>query len=210
MHTDVTNPGRRSFVSAAAWSVPVVALAVAAPSATASTTLSVDLWSTPRLPNETADGQHQSLPYYQGLRTLTFTYTFGNNGPDDLPVGALITIGLPFAAAWDTDSMQVTGDPQGKEPVFASTSTTDISTEDGPSAFRQNWHFVLSAPIPAGTQFNVTFQVDLTTTWNTATNYYRVAAYSNITTGNTGITDTNAGNNSDRSGFAYFNKENIS
>ncbi|MDP3952247.1 hypothetical protein, partial [Microbacterium sp.] len=189
----------------AVWSVPVVAAAVATPLAAASTTLQVDLWSTARLPVD-RDGTHtvdgNTHNYYQGPRTATFTYTFGNDGPDALPAGARIAIGLPFAAIWTTDSLTFT-DQGGYVLDPVGTRTENIAVE--PVAVRQLWDFVLASELASGTFFNVTFTVEMNGTSNTATDFYRVRTTSGFQPG-AGVTDVDLANNSDFSdSYAFFN-----
>ena len=198
---------RRTITKAAVWSVPVVAAAVATPLAAASTTLQVDLWSTARLPIDpdgtlTVDGNTHN--YYQGPRTATFTYTFGNDGPDDLPAGAMITIGLPFAAIWTTDSLTITN-PGGYALAEVDTRTQTID-EGPPRATRQLWDFTLGSPLASGAFFNVTFEVQMNGTSNTATDFYRVRTTSDFRPG-AGATDPDLANNSDFSdSYAFFNR----
>ena len=191
---------------AAAWSVPAVSVATASPVFAASTAKSVDLWSRASEPDQTRDGTHQGADYYAGPRTLTFTYTFGNNGPAVLPAGGIVTIGLPFASIWEASSMEVIADPAGKNPVFASTESEHVA--DDPLMYRRLWHFVLGSPIAAGTSFTLTFRVNLTATDNTATNHYRARDVSDISVGATGMTDTASGNNRDFSEYLFYNNKN--
>lgn len=198
---------RRTITKAAVWSVPVVAAAVAAPLAAASTAPEVDLWSTARLPSapdgtHTVDGNTNS--YYQGPRTATFTYTFGNLGPDALPAGAMITIGLPFAAIWTTNSLTIT-DSAGYALADAGTRTQTIA-EGPPLAVRQLWDFTLASPLASGASFNVDFTAQMNGTSNTATDFYRVRTTSDFRAG-AGVTDTDSANNSDFSdNYAFFNR----
>lgn len=204
---------RRSTLQAAAWSTPALVVALAAPSASASTSnpIVVDLHSTAHIPNEAPNGTHLGYSYYQGARTLTFTFQFGNNGPDELPAGGLVTIGLPFAAIWDTGSMAVIADPNSKMPTAAGTGTMDITADGGPSAFRRLWYFSLGAPVPAGSSFSLTFSVNLTATSNSASNFYRVRPYSDIGIGITSATDFDTSNNADTSDqYVFFNNQNAS
>lgn len=197
---------RRTITKAAVWSVPVVAAAVAAPLAAASTTPQVNLWSTARLP-ASRDGVHTvggvTNDYYQGPRTAAFTYTFGNLGPDTLPAGAMVTIGLPFAAIWTTAALTITNsDGYALTPAGTRTQTID---EGPPLAVRQLWDFVLGSPLASGASFTVNFSVPMNDTSNTATDFYRVRTTSNFQPGSD-ATDTDTANNADYSdNYAYFN-----
>lgn len=197
---------RRTLHKAAVWSVPVVAAVVAAPLAVASPEPQVNLWSTARLPasrdgvHTTADG---SFDYYQGPRTCSFTYDFGNFGPDTLPSGATLTIGLPFAAIWTTGSLNITGsDGYAVTPTRTRTETID---QGPPLAVRQLWDFALASELAAGASFTLTFTVPMNGVNNTATNFYRVRTTSNFQPG-PGVTETVPSNNSDNSdNYAFFN-----
>lgn len=191
---------RRTVTTAVAWSAPVVAMSVALPLSAASGA-QVDLWSTARLP-AAPNGVYQGENYYAGPRSCSFTYDFGNFGPDELPAGATITIGLPFASIWTTGSLSITSSG-GYPLVAAGTSTEEIAPD--PLAYRQLWHFTLGAALAAGASFTVQFTVPMNGTENTATNFYRVRTTSGFQVG-PGVTDTNSSNNSDFSdNYAYFN-----
>lgn len=193
---------RRTVNKAAVWAMPVIALAAAAPASAASNGSRVNLWSMARLP-DARDGVHNGDNYYQGPRDCQFRYTFGNYGPDTLPTGATLTIGLPFASIWD--DLIITG--SGAHPlVAAGTSTVEIAPE--PRAVRQLWHFSLSSEVPAGTQFDVYFTARMNGTNNTATNFWRVRTTSDFQPG-LGVEDTEPENNSDFSdAYAFFNNVN--
>lgn len=196
---------RRQLVRAAAWSVPAVALASASPAFAQSGR--VDLWSTAREANETRDGVHLDYDYYQGPRDLTFTYRFGNRGTITMPAGASVTIGLPFAAAWNVASMEVVPTAGNRAPVAAGTSQVTVATE--PNMVRQLWHFTLGGAIGVNQEFEITFKVRLNTTSNTATNFYRARNWANITTGAADVQDSNASNNSDfTQKYFFYNNEN--
>lgn len=194
---------RRTLTKAAAWSIPVMAAAVAVPLAAASTEPQINLWSTARLPSSAADGVYLGNNYYQGPRSLAFTYTFGNLGPDTLPAGALLTIGLPFASIWQTATLSITNS-DGYALSPAGTRTENIATEPV-LAVRQLWDFTLGTPLPAGASFTVSFTVQMNATSNTATDYWQVRTTSYFQTG-TGVTDTDPSNNNDYAdNYAYFN-----
>lgn len=197
---------RRTLNKAAIWSVPVVAAAVAVPLAAASPGPQVNLWSTARLP-ASRDGVHTTsdgtYDYYQGPRTCSFTYTFGNLGPDPLPSGATLTIGLPFASIWTTNSLNITN--SGGYAVSPAGTRTATIDEGPPLAIRQLWDFVLTAELAANTSFTLNFTVQMNGTSNTASNFYRVRTTSNFQPGS-GVTDTEPDNNSDTSdNYAFFN-----
>lgn len=196
---------RRTVTKAAMWSVPVVAAAVAVPLATASTQPQVNLWSTARLP-ATRDGVYLDEDYYEGPRTCVFTYNFGNFGPDPLPVGALLTIGLPFALIWTTDSLEITNSG-GAVLTPAGTRTATID-EGPPLAVRQLWDFTLASELAANSSFTLNFTVDMNGSNNAATNHYRVRTTSNFQPGS-GVTDTVPDNNAGiSSNYAFFNNIN--
>ena len=211
MQTETQNLHRRTVLAGAAWSVPIIALAAAVPAAAASGAVEVELFSEARLPVEARDGVHDGLNYYQGTRTLSFLATYTNSGPDDLPVGGHIDFGLPFASAWNTTSLSIIKDDAGMNPTALAPFTMDITAEGQPTAFRQVWRFALNSPAPAGTSFEIAYQVTLNSTSTTATNGYRARVYTNISTGSSGATETTTGNNAGYSAFyAYFNNQNAS
>lgn len=195
---------RRTIVRGAAWSVPVIAAAAAVPLSAASTTdPQVNLWSTARLPNSQRDGVYLGNNYYQGPRSLSFTYTFGNLGPDELPSGGRLSFGLPFAAIWVTNSFVITS--SDGYPLTPAGTRTETIAEEPVLAVRQLWDYVLLAPLPAGATFTVNFTVQMNGTSNTATDHWQVRPTSDFQPGD-GITDTDPGNNRDYSdNYAYFN-----
>ncbi|UFS60172.1 hypothetical protein [Subtercola endophyticus] len=93
---------RRTIVKGAAWSAPIVAIAIAAPAAAASTTPPAAAWDawfsdvtfvTP--PDTTlppSNGYPYSSPAYYPGTTLTATFQLGNHGPDPIPAGALFAV----------------------------------------------------------------------------------------------------------------------
>ncbi len=98
---EIRTVARRKLLLTSAWAVPVIAVASATPAFAASNEKRVDLSSQARVPNEARSGVNNGTSYWQGPRTLTFDFTYTNSGPDPLPAGAMVSIGLPFAAAWD-------------------------------------------------------------------------------------------------------------
>ncbi|GAA2894960.1 hypothetical protein [Microbacterium esteraromaticum] len=199
--SESTALSRRTLVAGAAWSIPAIAVAVAAPLTAASPAPQVNLWSTARLPSG-PDGTYRGESFYRGPRLTSFSYTFGNLGPDELPAGATLTIGLPFAAIWETSSFTIVGS-DGYPLAASGTGTQEIGTE--PLAVRQLWYFTLMAPLAPGASFTVNFTVQMNGTENTATNFYRVRTTSDFQPGS-GVTDSDTGNNADFSdNYAYFN-----
>lgn len=189
-----TNLSRRRVLTAGAWSVPVVALAVATPTAAASTTTpELDLSTVAALPNEARDGVNNGTSYYHGPRDLTFTFTYSNSGPAALPAGGVIAIDLPFPAVWEDPKISNSG---GRAITRASglDRSYEVTTEGNPVMFRRAYYFTLDEPVAAGATFKVTYRVRLTGTENTATNFYRARFRSEIGVGSTGAVDTNAGN----------------
>jgi len=179
------------------WAVPVVAAAVAMPLAAASTQSQVNLWSTARLPDSPPDGfiteSGNTLPYYQGPRTLAFTYTFGNLGPDPLPSGAVVSLALPLDLIWNTATLAITN--SGGYPLApAGTRTETIATN--PLALRRIWDFVLNLELAAGASFAVNFTVDLNDSSDDATDFYRVLMMSDFQLQpGADVTDTDSTNN---------------
>lgn len=124
-----TDPTRRSAIKGAAWSVPVIALSVAAPAASASTcvasdyvaTLSTAVTSMPSyvtLPNggtPLREYDPTGAPYVHFQSTLTY------NGPADLPAGARLTV------AFALDSVRVWSFG------ITSTSGTGVANLSGPT-----------------------------------------------------------------------------
>lgn len=199
--TDGGGVSRRT-VTAAAWAAPVILAAAALPKAAASTVTQVDLSSTARHPVG-PDGNHQSLAYYQGARLCDYTFTFSNSGPDVLPAGSTITLGLPFPAIWDLDSLQIVSS-HIHSLVPAGRSTVDITVDGAPTAFRQLFHFTVATEVPVST-FNVNFTIQMNDVQNTATNYYSVRTTANFSAG-VGVNDINPGNNADfADNYAYYN-----
>lgn len=197
---------RRTIVRGVAWSMPVIAAAAAVPLAAASTKTRVNLWSTARLPTNQRDGLHKGLNYYQGPRSLNFVYTFGNLGPDELPIGGILTFGLPFAAIWETASFVITS--SGGYPLAPVGTRTETINNVSVPATRRLWDFVLGAPLPAGSSFSVTFTVQMNATSNSATNLIDARTTSNFQPGGN-VADTDQSNNRDYSdAYAYFNNEN--
>lgn len=195
---------RRTITKAAMWSVPVVAAAVAVPLAAASTQPQVNLWSTAQLP-ATRDGVHVNDDYYEGPRSCVFTYTFGNFGPDALPVGAMLTIGLPFALIWNKASLNITNSGSA---VLTPAGTRTATIDEDPLAVRQLWDFTLASELAANDRFTLNFTVDMNGSNNAATNHYRVRTTSNFQPGS-GVTDTVPDNNAGfSSNYAYFNNIN--
>lgn len=201
-------PTRRSVLASSAWAVPSIVIASAAPAFAASTTPEVNLWSRARLPLEARDGEYNGDNYYQGPRTLTFRYTYGNLGPDALPAGATISIGLPFSEIWDGPP-SIVADPQGKSPTYFSTSAETIGTE--PNLVRRWWNFQVPTTIGAGEQFTIDFRIDMNSTSNTATNFYKARPFADIRVGSAEATEAaaNLGNNrSNADNYAFFNNKN--
>lgn len=200
---------RRSMLRAVAWSAPAAVAVSATPAFAASNPVPprprVNLWTQAFVPNETRDGLHNTEPYYQGPRTLTFTFTYGNFGPDAMPAGAIISLDLPFASIWGAPT--ISGDPAGKGPVFVSATNWEGATD--PLMMRRTWDYRLSAPVAAGTQFQITYRIALEATFNTATNHYRARPLSRIGVGAVAVTETTSDNNSDYTDtYMFFNNQN--
>lgn len=153
----------------------------------------------------TRPGGSGPLNYYAGPRACTFTYTFGNFGPDALPVGATLSFGLPFAAIWNTNSFTITNSNGRVLTPMGEPRPQQI--EDDPVLVRRWWDFTLGSEIPAATSFNVTFTVNMNGTNNTATNFYFVRTVADIDPGSSGATDIASDNNRDTSqNQAFFNR----
>ncbi|WDH78710.1 hypothetical protein PTQ19_14540 [Microbacterium esteraromaticum] len=192
---------RRAVVSAA-WAAPVVLAATAAPRAAASTNAQVDLVATARHPID-SDGSHNSLAYYEGPRLCDFTFTFANEGPDVLPAGSRIELGVPFPSIWNLDSLTIVSSG-AQTLVPAGRGTVDITTGDNPTAYRQLFYFTVTTPVPVGA-FNVNFTIQMNGTQNTATNFYYVRTTARFTPG-VGANDIDPGNNADfADNYAYYN-----
>lgn len=202
-HPEAAAPAsRRALLRTAAWGTPAVLIAGASPAFAASTSSpQVNLYSLAANANESADGTRPSgVPYYEGPRTLTYTVTYGNRGPDVMPAGALIAIGLPHPAIWDAGSMRVTADPGGKGPVFTQQRTEFVTpaTETAP-AFNRSWfEFTLGQPIAVNESFSITYSITLTATSNTSSQGWSVRDFADIGVGGTNATETSTGDNRSR------------
>lgn len=191
---------RRSVLKATAWTTPAV-LAVGAAPAFANSSVRVNLYSLAANANEPIDGTTGgSNPYYSGARTLTYTVTYGNLGPDQMPAGAIVSLGLPHPQIWDESTIRVTNDPAGKRPVFLQQRTQAISaaTPEVP-AFNRSWFdFTLGEPIASGGSFTLTFSILLKAGGNTSSQHWAVRDFADIGVGATGVQDTQLANNQSR------------
>ncbi|HMR48070.1 MAG TPA: hypothetical protein PKE40_04440 [Arachnia sp.] len=185
---------RREILYTSAWAVPVIAAGAATPLA-AATVETVDLTSRARIPNETRSGTTGGLDQWTGPRNLTFTYDYFNNGPATLLAGATVSIGLPFAAIWDTDTMTAT--LGGTSLTLLTTSTESFGSAGNPEAFRRWWDFALPVPLAPGGSVTVEYAVHLNGTSNAATQFYQVRTVSDIAVGASGATENILDNNRD-------------
>lgn len=196
---------RRALLKAAAWTTPAVLAASAAPAYASSTAPRVNLYSLAANATEPTDGNTNAggFPYYQGERWLDYTVTYGNLGPDAMPAGAIISLGLPHPAIWDKGSITIprpSGDPLNKTPVAAGNRTEFVTPADGETpAFNRIWFdFEVTTPIPAGQTFQITYRIKLTATRNTSSMHWAVRDFSDISTGTADAVDTQLGNNRNR------------
>lgn len=204
---------RRNIVAAGAWSVPIVALAAATPAAAASAgepeAPQVDLVTTAALPNEAPDGRGgpSNLRYYQGTRDLTFTFTYTNNGPDDLPAGGRVAIDLPLPLSWEEPSI-IASSQTGRTFTAAGTEQFDITQEGSPTIYRKAWYFDTAQPIGAGVSITVTYAITLNDLSNSATDFYKVRFKSRIGVGTSGATEISMANNTDAvpNEYVYINR----
>ncbi|MBN7794122.1 hypothetical protein [Microbacterium esteraromaticum] len=196
---DTGSLNRRTLLKGAAWSAPVVAMAVAVPSAAASTVPApqVDAWAQAHMPLEapsgTIDGTYN---YYTGPRVLSYRMAYGNNGPDPIPAGATVTIDLPFAALWDVGTMQVVEDLSGVAPTFVGGTAVAYDGVNENANFNYwRWNFHLGRAIEPGESFTLTYRVSLTAATTAASDTFRVRSRATIAVGGTGAQDTNTTNN---------------
>lgn len=164
---------RRKLLLASAWAVPVIAVASATPAFASSDEKRVDLSSQAKVPNENPSSVNDNgLSVWRGPRTLTFDFTYANSGPDALPAGATVSVGLPFASIWETNTMKAT--LSGSPLTLLTTSTESIGGQGEPEAYRRWWHFYLPFGLAPGQSVTVKYSVYLTGVSNAASKHYRV------------------------------------
>ncbi|QPZ37445.1 hypothetical protein [Paramicrobacterium chengjingii] len=162
----------------------MIALAAATPAAAASTTQpQVNLWTQARNPNESISFTSSGgVPVYQGARTLTYTITYGNYGPETMPAGALVSFSLPLDAVWG--SIGISSVSNSYSLAFIGRTATDVSTDpDEPNLKRAVWSYTVNEAIPAGMSFDVVFTVPLNDTVSESTDYWKVRTRSTINIG---------------------------
>lgn len=201
---------RRLILKGAAWSVPVIAAAVATPLAAASTApeVHVDLWSDAFMPLDAPDGSvGGQYNYFNGPRSLTYRFTYGNNGPDTLPTGGFVSIDLPFAAIWDTASMTVIEDPSGAGPVFVSSQPMPYEgAGTGPAFNYGRWNYMINREVAPGESFTLTYRVQLTAATIPASDHYRARSRSSFSVATTGaIEDLPLTNSGYSAAFTMYN-----
>ncbi|QHC69274.1 hypothetical protein [Rathayibacter sp. VKM Ac-2801] len=207
---------RRTIVHGAAWSVPIVAAAIAAPLAAASTVPTdpqVDLATVVRRPTESPNGavagsgQHAGEPMYKGYRDLTFVTTYRNDGPDTVPAGAVIGFGLAFAGYWDSLAVQENPASIPLTDLGIDTSAT-VPLEEDPSVqvHVKWWSQRVEKPLAPGEVFNLTYKAQLRDRPSNPSGVgfpkydsLSMRSRSRITVGTSGAVDSNAGNDRDLS-----------
>lgn len=110
---------RRTVIHGAAWSLPVIAVAVAVPSATASTIPPVDLQVVSVIIAETPTGSQGADPLFPDNRQITLRVLYRNNSNETVPVGTQLQAytnalpgvlsAAPTVAAYDPSATFVTG-----------------------------------------------------------------------------------------------------
>lgn len=148
-------PSRRTVLRTAAWTLPAVSVATAAPAFAGSVSPDVDLWATLQMPpNQGMSGGGTDIYTSQ---SHTFSATFGNRGPDDLPRGSHFMLGLGFGAFWELRPLTLPG------VVFSHVSTDfeTFATPPGTQAELELWTFSLDQPMPVGSSITVQFTADL-------------------------------------------------
>ncbi|WP_110241260.1 hypothetical protein [Nocardioides gilvus] len=190
------SPHRRSVLRAAAWTIPAVTVASAAPAYAGSGAAEVDLWSSISLPREPDNGMtFDGDPIYAGIPSPvhTFDTVFGNDGPDALPAGGVFTIGLALGAFWDAFTVTSIGVSHTEEattfePLLRTTST---------DADLELHNFTLTQELRAGESFPVTFTATLLPTpqadetWRGTPDVYPTIRHeTRFSVGTSGATDT--------------------
>lgn len=151
----MTHLSRRSLTKSAAWSIPTMALAAAAPAVAAS--------CTPTTVNNSAavtwTGEQTSVtgddPEY-----YTVTYTFTNSGPDVLPANAEVDLTLDFDmfTGEETD-LKVTGTSSNVSTVV--TSATPADNGDGTSHYQYKVAITTTAAVAVNGVYTVTVQATI-------------------------------------------------
>ncbi|HCS62389.1 MAG TPA: hypothetical protein DIW46_13515 [Microbacterium sp.] len=212
--TEELNPAgaidRRGLLKGAAWSAPIIALAVATPLAAASTApaIHVDLWSDAFMPLDAPDGTvGGQYNYFTGPRWLTYRFSYGNNGPDTLPTGAFVSIDLPFAALWNTATMEIVEDPTGANPTFIGSQPMPYDgAGTGPAFNYGRWTYMVNREVAPGESFTLTYRVWLTDATIPASDHYRSRCRSAISVASTGaIEDSPLTNSGYSAAFTMYN-----
>lgn len=223
----VRNPDRRTVLKTAAWTTPAVVIATAAPAfAVSPTDPAVDAYATVTDPREPQNGMSGASKVYTGGPSvrLTFDATYGNNGPNDIPAGAVLMFGLGAGAFWDTitlDSAVWTHNSSAASTAFIDTYHDPLSGSgpNGTWTSTREWvRYTLLTPLPVGTSVKLIFSAHLRTyadaqttggeVWSTTgvTTYPNVKARARINLSGMPVTDSNTSNNfSDNPTFLALN-----
>jgi len=182
----VPNPdglSRRTIVKGAAWTVPTIAIAAAAPSAAASTSdpcldIPLDLEAVSMAWDDTAGGANAIGTYngahvYGGDAFLFTDFTMKNNGPQAV---------AGFQAAWSVETNTINPDltsmvaflPPSNTPIYPTTSYPPV--QDPGAADRTTWVFdFYGLNVPAGA--TIVFRTAYRTAASTGGTYRPAAPY---------------------------------
>jgi len=157
--TDESPLSRRTMIKAAAWSVPVVAAAVATPLAAASDdppapAPDFDLSGTTGnfSPNANFTSANGNITGYYGVGFVRWDVTISNAGPDAIAAGSLVQFGLGMGPYFDSFEVVNNG---GLALSSSSTRTQEAISYGGDNYFRSFWRFTITQSIPAGASFSL-------------------------------------------------------
>lgn len=210
-------PTRRTVVTAGAWSLPILATAVAAPMAAASREPRVDptVYRVSSAGSETQPFDQAPLRYqstqtsassaiYQDNTGYNTRIYIRNNGPDTMPAGAKLAISsnvYPAAGSYINISAFQTG--TSALGINSSTMPGAALTFSGPAdniGGSMNRVFTINRPIPSGSEFMIQIEFNIGQIGGLSQGGIGVSI-----TPPTGTVDTNTGNNQRRnSGDPYY------
>lgn len=172
---------RRTLVKGTAWSIPVVAAAIAVPVSTASVTPALDLASWPNgLSGTPSPGN-----------TLESSWLICNNSSTEMPAGAVFNVYYPYPM---TDGAALKDNTSGNNGIFQAGPVQGPNTWfDGSTELYWRTQFTLIAAIPAGSCFTLVTAAPVSSNpnWTTGTARNLIA----VSETPSGITDSNSGNN---------------
>lgn len=170
---EVAHHPRRKILRGAAWSVPVIAVSVAAPAAAASTTVPYDL------------SIETVLPAFVPGAASTWTWNVCSLGTVDVPAGTtiVVTFSTPKIGASDYATVNLS---LGASAATFTSYTPVLAQVINSSQRTASFTITLTAPVPAGTCFSYISNVS----WGANFTDARVTA-----TATTSLVDGNMANN---------------